>query len=180
MRRKEAKSGPKTHLQALLQQAGVEFPLSDHFYQQIVLSMNGAKGMSGEFLVHAAVLDMLRVDPIFKFSVMPKTQHVLETPDGARRIDLNFAETRFSVEIKSGYVRAKRDFRKQVGKDVWLLQNRPDLVSEVMWVFLRGATSPARRYLDEKHIAWIDFDLENRRPPIISGEPAINRNPSNC
>lgn len=167
-------SSPKTHLRTLLEQEGIKAPLSDHFYQQIVLSMNGAKGTSGEFLVHTAILDMLRESPDSVGSVPPITQHVFQTPDGARRVDLYFAETRFAVEIKAGYVRATRAFRKQVGKDVWLLESQSEPVSEVMWIFLRGATTHARRYLEDRHIAWIDFDIENRRPPVASQWPGTS------
>jgi hypothetical protein len=31
------------------------------------------------------------------------------------------------------------EFREQVWKDVWLIQNRADLVSEATWILLRGA-----------------------------------------
>ena len=100
-----------------------------------------------------------------------KTQHTLRTPVGSRRIDLYFAESRFAIEIKSGYVRANHEFREQVGKDVWLLENTGDLVAEVMWIFLRGATKSARYYLDARKIAWMDLDLDQMRTPVTSTLP---------
>lgn len=163
--------GTKAQFRKLLHQAGVEFELSDHLYREIVLSMNGSKGRTGEFLVHAAVLNLLRDEEDRRAATIPKTQYALRTPEGARRIDLYFAETRFAIEIKSGYVRANRKFREQVGKDVWLIENQPKLVSEVMWIFLRGATKHARQYLDARHIAWMDLDLDQMRPPITSEQP---------
>jgi hypothetical protein len=62
MSSKTGKSGPKTVFEASMKKVGVEFPLSGHFYREIVLSMNGLKGMSGEFLVHAAVAEMVSLD----------------------------------------------------------------------------------------------------------------------
>jgi hypothetical protein len=54
------------------------------------------------------------------------------TPLGERGESISTSKsTRFSTEIKSGYVRATDEFRSQVRKDVWLIENRPDLVSEV-------------------------------------------------
>jgi hypothetical protein len=167
------KPGTKAQLQTLLREAGVDFQLGDRFFRELVLSMNGVKGRTGEFLVHASVLELLREEDS-KFAEMPQTQHVLDTPSGMRRIDLYFKSSRFSIEIKSGYVRRTHDFRKQIQKDVWLIENRPDLVSEVMWIFLRGATDPARRHLNEHRIAWIDLDLDQLRPPVTSKWPGPN------
>jgi len=161
----------KAELQLLLRQAGVDFPLSDHFYRGMVVSMNGTKGRTGEFLVHAAVLDLLRAETTLDLSAVPRTQQLFDTPDGVRRLDLYFAGTRFSVEIKAGYVRATRAFRKQVAKDVWLLENRTSQVAEVMWIFLRGATKLARKYLEDRHIAWMDLDIDQMRPPTTSPSP---------
>jgi hypothetical protein len=142
MKSKKSDSGTKAQFRSLLRDAGVDFELRDHFYREIVLSMNGNKGRTGEFLVHASVLNLLRTEEDRRLAATPETQHLLRTPAGAPRIDLYFAESRFAIEIKLGYVHATHDFREQVKKDVWLLQNRSDLVSEVMWIFLRGATKP--------------------------------------
>ena len=60
MNSNSTKAGLKAEVQKLLKQAGVAWPLSKRFHQQMVLSTNGSKGNIGEFLVHAAVLDMLR------------------------------------------------------------------------------------------------------------------------
>jgi len=175
--RMKSNSGTKARFRELLHEAGVNFELSDRFYRDIVLSMNGAKGRTGEFLVQASVLNLLRAGEDQRVATVPKTQHTLATPAGARRIDLYFAETRFAIEIKSGYVRANHQFREQVGKDAWLIEKRADLVSEVMWIFLRGATKPARRYLDARHIAWMDLDLDELRPPVTSAWPESNASP---
>jgi hypothetical protein len=78
----------------LLRKAGVHFELTDRFYREIVLSMNGNKGRTGEFLVQASVLKLLRSNEDRRVKTMPVTQHVLYTPGGARRIDCYFAETR--------------------------------------------------------------------------------------
>ena len=48
--RMKCNSGTKAHFREVLREAGVNFELSDHFYREIVLSMNGAKGQTGEFL----------------------------------------------------------------------------------------------------------------------------------
>jgi len=173
----KSNSGTKAQFRTLLRKAGVHFELSDRFYREIVLSMNGNKGRTGEFLVQASVLNLLRSDEDRRVATMPVTQQVLHTPGGARRIDLYFAENGFAIEIKSGYVRANRKFREQVGKDVWLLENRGDHVSEVIWIFLRGATKPARQYLDARHIAWMDLDLDEMRPPVTSELPESNKSP---
>jgi hypothetical protein len=169
----ELKPGTKAQLQTLLREAGVDFQLGDRFYRELVLSMNGVKGRTGEFLVHASVLDLLREEDS-KFADLPQTQHVLDTSSGMRRINLYFKSSQFSIEIKPDYVRRTHDFRKQVQKDVWLIENRPDLVSEVMWIFLRGATDLARRYLDEYRITWMDLDLDQMRPPVTSNWPGSN------
>jgi hypothetical protein len=169
--RMKSNPGTKAQFRELLREAGVNFELSDRFYRDIVLSMNGAKGRTGEFLVQASVLNLLRAGEDQRVATMPKTQHTLGTPAGYRRIDLYFAESRFAIEIKSGYVRANHQFREQVGKDVWLLENRGKVVAEVMWIFLRGATKPARRHLDARRIAWMDLDLDQMRTPVTSAWP---------
>lgn len=170
-------SGPKAQFRMLLRQAGVDFELSDRFYRETVLAMNSNKGRTGEFMVHASVLNLLRGGEDRRMATMPKTQQTFRTPGGVRRIDLYFSETRFAIEIKSGYVRGNHEFRNQVGKDLWLVKNRADLVSEVMWVFLRGATKPARRYLEARRIAWMDLDLDELRPPVTSPWPESNKSP---
>jgi hypothetical protein len=167
----KSKSGTKARFRELLHEAGVNFELSDRFYRDIVLWMNGAKGRTGEFLVQASVLNLLQAGEDQRVATIPKTQHTLRTPVGSRRIDLYFAESRFAIEIKSGYVRANHEFREQVGKDVWLLENTGDLVAEVMWIFLRGATKSARYYLDARKIAWMDLDLDQMRTPVTSTLP---------
>jgi len=169
----KSSSGTKAHLRNLLSEAGVSFGLSDHFYRQTVLSLNGTKGRTGEFLVHAAVLDLLRAEHDRTPIEIAETQRVMRTPTGGRRIDLYFAETRFGVEIKSGYVRSTNEFRQQVLKDSWLIKNRTDLLSEVLWIFLRGATIPARRFMDSEHIAWMDLDVDELRPPVTSLDQSI-------
>jgi hypothetical protein len=161
-------SGHKSRLRTLIREAGVAFELSEPFYREAVLSLNANQGRTGEFLVQATVLDILREQANRKAITIPETQRVLNTPSGVRRIDLYFPESRFGVEIKSGYVRATKAFRNQVLKDVWLVEHRGDLLAEVMWIFLRGATSPARTFLDRKHVAWMDIDLDNARPPVTS------------
>src|SRR5580692_12076508 len=56
----KSKSGTKARFRELLHEAGVNFELSDRFYRDIVLWMNGAKGRTGEFLVQASVLNLLQ------------------------------------------------------------------------------------------------------------------------
>lgn len=169
-------SGTKAQFRALLREAGVDFELSDRFYREIVLSMNGNKGLTGEYLVQAAVVSLLRGKDR-RLEALPRTQQVLRTPDGIRKVDLYFAESRFAIEIKSGYVRAARGFRQQVQKDVWLLQNRTDLVSEVLWIFLRGATKRARAYLDARKLAWMDLDIDGLGTPVTSEPPESTKSP---
>jgi hypothetical protein len=176
MRSEKSNSGTKAQFRTLLREAGVDFDLSDRFYREIVLSMNGNKGLTGEYLVHASVMSLLRGEDQ-RLEAAPKTQHVLRTPEGIRRMDLYFVESRFAIEIKSGYARATHGFRHQVQKDAWLLQNRADPVSEVMWIFLRGATKPARKHLDAHNIAWMDLDIDELRPPVTSAWPESNKSP---
>jgi hypothetical protein len=68
------------------------------------------------------------------------------------------------MELSPVAIRAINEFRESVRKDVGLIQNRADLVSEVMLVFLRGTTKPSRRYSGTQHIAWIDLHPNELRP----------------
>lgn len=46
----KSKSGTKAQFRELLHEASVNFELSDRFYRDIVLSMNGAKGRTVRIL----------------------------------------------------------------------------------------------------------------------------------
>jgi hypothetical protein len=122
-----------------------------------------------ELLVHTAIAELLREE--YRLKQLPSAQTVFRTPMGRRRMDLYFCESQFAIEIKSGFVRSTRDVREQVEKDSWLIQQQPDQVAEVLWIFLRGATGSAREFLDSRRIAWMNLDLNAMGTPTTSTPP---------
>jgi hypothetical protein len=56
----KSKSGTKAQFREPLHEAGVNFELSDRFYRDIVLLDERRQGRTGEFLVQASVLNLLR------------------------------------------------------------------------------------------------------------------------
>ena len=119
---------------------------------EITILQNRTRGNLFELMGELTVSDIYNIKDF-------KTQKIFETPLGKRKVDLFSEQEQLIIEIKSGYARSNAFTRKQVKKDIYIINNY-DEVKKVIWILFRGGTKPFIKYLDKYNIEHFDVEYD--------------------
>lgn len=121
---------------------------------EITILQNRTRGSLFELMGELTVSDIYDIKDL-------ETQKTFDTPLGKRKVDLFSESEQLIIEIKSGYARSNSFTRKQIDKDIYIVNNYNE-VKKAVWILFRGGTKPIIKYLDKYNIQYFDveYDIE--------------------
>jgi hypothetical protein len=129
-----------------------KYGLRKGLLKEITLIQNSSRGRIFEIMGEVTIAKVFDVEDFDK-------QKVFNTPYGKRRIDLYSKEKGVIIEVKSGYARSKAFIRKQIQKDLYILENESH-IKKAVWICFRGATKPLMKLLENSNIDYVDMEYD--------------------
>ena len=129
-----------------------EHGLRKRLISEITLLQNRTRGDLFELMGSLTVSNVYNIKDF-------TSQKVFETPLGKRKVDLFSEKEQIIIEVKSGYARSNSFTRKQIQKDVYIVNNYTE-VKKAVWILFRGGTKPLIHCLEKSNIEYIDVEYD--------------------